>query len=502
MNQTGKQRVCFFTGPTLSAGDIRRACARLDADVVVLPPIQQGDLLRMINDLPEVIGIIDGYFHQVPSVQHKEVLLALENGARVLGAASLGALRAVELDAFGMEGIGAIYRLYKEGRIDGDDEVAVVHTGPEDDYQRLTEPLVNIRHQFRRARRRKVISPRTARLLSSVAKSMHFSERTYEPVLRAAGKRGSDCLELAAFRDFVRHQPADLKRDDALALVGAVAARVRGEQPWPAPTPIQIQRTKYFRILERDYIGHVARGQHVPASVALSFHRILCPQFPDLFRRVALRCLAVDEALERDLDIGDAESLLASFRHSQRLQADTEYRAWMHSHCLSHQELLASVRERELERRILSVYRNNQPESAGGMDLYRFLVDDVAGRVGVTAAELTMPPFMHPGIVWEEPLVRELKMDGSFTTALERAARILEFEARLFHDNAELKHCFDSLLIHACDPVEKWIAQRWNIQANELGESLAARGFVRYRDFLGIARRAYVYATHEPGALV
>jgi hypothetical protein len=501
MNHSGQQRICFFTGPTLSAGDVRRASAKLDADVAVLPPIQQGDLLRMINDLPDVIGIIDGYFHQVPSVQHKEILLALENGARVLGAASLGALRAVELDIFGMEGIGEVYQLYKDGRIDGDDEVAVLHTGPEDDFRRLTEPLVNIRHQLRRARRCHVITPRTARLLSSVARRMHYSERSYEAVLLSAGKYCSDRAQLGAFREFVLHEPSDLKREDASTLVQAVIARVRGEEPWPAPRTIQIQRTKYFRILERDYIGYATGGRHVPASVALSFDRILSPEFPDLFRRVALRCLAVDEALERGLDTCDGDKLVSDFRRSERLQANSEFLAWLNSHCLSQHELIAGIRERELERRMLTVYRTIHPELGSDMTLYRALTDDVAARFGVTTEELTMPPFMQPGILWEEPLVRELKMNGSFRSALDRAARILDFEARLFHDDQELKHCFDSLLFHARETVEKWIAQRWNIGTERLGEALAARGIVRYREFLEIARRAYVYATHEPGAL-
>ena len=39
-------------------------------------------------------------------------------GVRVYGAASMGALRAAELDAFGMVGIGKIYESYRVGRYD------------------------------------------------------------------------------------------------------------------------------------------------------------------------------------------------------------------------------------------------------------------------------------------------------------------------------------------------------------------------------------------------
>ena len=47
---------------------------------------------------------------------HKEILFALSEGIDVYGAASMGALRAAELDAFGMRGIGDVYSAYAEGR--------------------------------------------------------------------------------------------------------------------------------------------------------------------------------------------------------------------------------------------------------------------------------------------------------------------------------------------------------------------------------------------------
>ena len=42
-----------------------------------------------------------GAFASVPAVRHKEILWALSEGIPVIGAASIGALRAAELTAFG-----------------------------------------------------------------------------------------------------------------------------------------------------------------------------------------------------------------------------------------------------------------------------------------------------------------------------------------------------------------------------------------------------------------
>jgi hypothetical protein len=77
-----------FAGPTIGAADVRHV---LDADV--LPPVAQGDVYRVARHGPPAIGIIDGYFDGVPSVWHKEILWAIEQGIPVFGSASMGALR-------------------------------------------------------------------------------------------------------------------------------------------------------------------------------------------------------------------------------------------------------------------------------------------------------------------------------------------------------------------------------------------------------------------------
>ena len=72
--------------------------------------MSQGDVYRATLDQVQTIAIIDGYFDRVPAVWHKEILWALNMGIRVIGAASMGAIRAAELAPFGMEGVGRILR--------------------------------------------------------------------------------------------------------------------------------------------------------------------------------------------------------------------------------------------------------------------------------------------------------------------------------------------------------------------------------------------------------
>ena len=101
-----------FLGPSLS----RAEAEVLAPDAEFWPPAQAGDVYRACHSAgAETIGLIDGFFGTAPSVWHKEVLFALSRGVRVLGSSSMGALRAAECAAFGMEGVGEIYDMYAAG---------------------------------------------------------------------------------------------------------------------------------------------------------------------------------------------------------------------------------------------------------------------------------------------------------------------------------------------------------------------------------------------------
>src|SRR5512137_1082988 len=113
-------KIVVFLGPSLP---IEKAYQILQAEY--RSPAKRGDIFRASEEGAEIICLIDGVFFQECSVAHKEVIYALEAGAKVLGASSMGALRASELDVYGMEGVGAIYKAYKSGQLVSDDEVAL-----------------------------------------------------------------------------------------------------------------------------------------------------------------------------------------------------------------------------------------------------------------------------------------------------------------------------------------------------------------------------------------
>ncbi|MDD1661587.1 MAG: TfuA-related McrA-glycine thioamidation protein [Methanomicrobiales archaeon] len=203
-----------FLGPSLD-----RATARSILAADYRPPAARGDLTRAVSDGPSVIGLIDGVFFQESSVGHREILAALSAGVRVVGASSMGALRAAELHTLGMEGVGEVYRMYRDGILVSDDEVALAFD-PES-FLALSEPLVNIRATLDRAEAEGVIDHPAGDALLSVARGLYYPDRTY-PHLVMGAKGSVDPGTLARFARWVERGGVDLKRADAVQALGRI----------------------------------------------------------------------------------------------------------------------------------------------------------------------------------------------------------------------------------------------------------------------------------------
>jgi hypothetical protein len=190
------------------------------------PPVRQGDVYRAALERPTVIGVIDGYFETVPTVWHKEILWAMAEGIHVFGAASIGALRAAELDVFGMRGIGRIYEDFRSGALKDDDEVAVLH-GPEElGYPAVTEAMVNIRATIALAQNDRVLSPQSAAEVKAAAKALFYKDRAYGAVLQSAATAGVAAAELRRLTDWLPAGRVDQKRRDAEAMLATIRSQL------------------------------------------------------------------------------------------------------------------------------------------------------------------------------------------------------------------------------------------------------------------------------------
>lgn len=213
--------ILVFAGPSLQSAH------RPAGPFEWRPPAKAGDLLALVDRPPERLCLIDGLFDSCPSPWHKELLVLMAGGTIVFGASSMGALRAAELHMFGMIGIGHIFEAYQNGRLDGDDEVALIHATAQLDWAPLTVPMIEMRATLAAACRARLLSVEAARRIRARVRDIFFAERDW-PLMRRVCV-GDDLATEPVFRRLeALHVP--LKRQDALACLTAAEA-------WDRPPP-------------------------------------------------------------------------------------------------------------------------------------------------------------------------------------------------------------------------------------------------------------------------
>ncbi len=202
-----------FTGTSISHSDAGKI---LDADY--RPPVKRHDIRRLITSPPEIIGIIDGVFFDRAAVAHREIIEALKTGITVVGGASMGALRASELEPYGMIGVGRIYEMYRDGIIESDDEVAV--TFDSETLEPLSVPLVNVRMTMEQAQVMGVLTEEQASAIVDITRKIFYPERNYRSIINECMKKGVIAdSEKEKLLGFFKNNEVDVKRQDAVLVL-------------------------------------------------------------------------------------------------------------------------------------------------------------------------------------------------------------------------------------------------------------------------------------------
>ena len=210
----------IFTGPSLSWSEV----ASIDKRPHCCPPAVRGDISRAVKAGIRLIGLIDGVFYDHAAVSHREIIDAMRLGVTVVGGSSMGALRASELDSFGMIGVGRIYTCFKQGQIEADDEVAVAYNPVT--FAPVSDPLVNIRFALHSLVDTGVVDAGTSAALLGLARSAFYLERSIPLLLSTAEQRALITEQgRIAIETFLADHDYDLKKRDAKLVVHEVARR-------------------------------------------------------------------------------------------------------------------------------------------------------------------------------------------------------------------------------------------------------------------------------------
>ena len=235
-----------FLGPTMSLREARTILP----NAIYRPPATQGDLLSAVyQDGADVIGLIDGTFHQTLSVWHSEVCYLLSEGITIFGASSMGALRATETERFGSVGVGTIFEWYRDGIITGDDEVALLHGTVESEFKPLSLVLVNIRASLDQAVDQERLSDSYAAQVIDVARSLYYPHRQLSTILGRCHDLGFPEDVLSAVEQALSVDSVDLKRADARTLLTLMREVLDGSAPRPPRVEFEFSRSSVFETL-------------------------------------------------------------------------------------------------------------------------------------------------------------------------------------------------------------------------------------------------------------
>ncbi|MDA9981622.1 TfuA domain-containing protein [Gammaproteobacteria bacterium] len=336
-----------FTGPTISGSYVKNKY-----DIVPLPPVAQGDIYRISKKNPTAIGIIDGFFSGVPAVWHKEILWALSQGIHVFGSASMGALRAAEMHSFGMRGVGRIFEDYRDGILEDDDEVAVLHGPAETGFKLLSEPMVNIRATLDRAVAEGVINARTSRQICNFVKGLFYQQRTWGTLFDQDSDSVLPIAECTALRDWLPAGTVDLKRSDAECMLLEMEALLQSD-PEPVQVHYHFEWTHFWDEVTTYSIGTVSglsdNDNSIPTQQVLDELRLDPDRYQSVKRNALLRLLSDRETQRRKITSRD-ENLRRrkrKFREKQELYSRQQVDAWLDRNNMDEHDLDRLLEEDE-----------------------------------------------------------------------------------------------------------------------------------------------------------
>lgn len=217
---TGRKRPIVFGAPSLCEVPAERR-ARLD----IRPPVRRGDFDPLLEEAhPGTVVIIDGIFNSSLAITPTECRQLLQRGWRLIGASSMGALRANDLWSVGMIGIGDVFTLYRLGVLRSDADVAVALNAKT--FEEVTASIVHVRAVLSSLEQRGEISGAEARRFLQMSREIYWFERYWDDLVAVWRRNG---LPSAAGESAHRliadplHHPK--KRDAHLAINSVLAYR-------------------------------------------------------------------------------------------------------------------------------------------------------------------------------------------------------------------------------------------------------------------------------------
>ncbi|MGW2836086.1 TfuA-like protein [Streptomyces sp. NPDC001286] len=437
----------IFAGPSV-ARKYRNSWAE---KAVVLPPVEQGDLFRIPARAGDSVAIIDGYFCRKPAVKHKEILDLLARGVHVHGASSMGALRAAELADFGMVGHGRIFTDYYNGVVCSDDEVAFLHGTEAEDYEPLSEALINLRYAvFDAQQDGRLPAGSTERVIPVIA-NLPFMERSLTNIANALASADFSSDEVMQIQDVLAIAP-NVKQSDAIAMVDSL---LRATKFVNVACNWELRNTAYLRTWR---IAEQGCGENINPSKVHRFAQVMAVDYP-IFREHSL-----------------ATILAATGNIDATHDATTQASGY------------------EIEKRVICKLRALgiiAPDSEFNDGLSRWLTREEQHLPprSKTVKAATRALFTTQLLSWQDPLLAILARVSNYPAVLEQAVECQRFNQQLKEQNPRFR--FEQ--IRPANIVSHFSA-RWS--RSNFDDAVLERGFASVEEFVRRARTFYLFDKH------
>jgi len=272
-----------FLGPSLTRSEARD----IYPNAIYLPPASMGDLISAVRQhRPHAIALIDGSFFNSMATYHKEIIDAMTQGIWVIGASSMGALRAAECAEFGMIGVGEIFEAYASGEIEDDDEVALSHVTEDFGFRPVTDAMVDIRASLGAALAAGVLTIDEETMLVNIQKSRWFMERhLLDSIEDARQSMVMDPERIKTLDSFLRTNRVSVKARDARSAIAAL--RDLPDGPMSVETRPELPYSRvYEATTSRDVLVEAETGDRISLDKIRRFFTLTDERTADIWKSV------------------------------------------------------------------------------------------------------------------------------------------------------------------------------------------------------------------------
>jgi hypothetical protein len=244
-----------------------------------------------------------------------------------------------------MIGVGRVFELYRDGLLEDDDEVALLHEPESTGYRAVSEAMVNLRDRLDAAVAAAVLDRAAADALVVALKALPYPQRSARRLFALAPSTLAAPLEA-----FVRAAGPSLKERDALALLARMA---KGDSPTEAPT--RVERTVFLERLRLE----VQRERWTALSSTPAQSSATSTGTPGDAARALLALLARDHAALIGVSPSpdDLQAAVRDFQLARELLTPAALEGWLEKRGISVDRFFELAAEHATVRKLELLYR-------------------------------------------------------------------------------------------------------------------------------------------------